>query len=402
MPTARNETRLALVWFLYFAGFGLYFPYWALYLNENAGLSESEAGLVMAGLSLMGMISQPFWGQIADRTGSRTRVLAVLILGAALGFVGLYHARGFVGLLLANALFAGFHTAVIPMTVSVSLAILRDASPVAFGRVRAVGTVGFLATAWTFPRLLDALQAARGWEVEPGGPSEPGLELLFLASAAIAVCASAMAVALPRTGAVAIQAGRGDWHALRRHRPYVRLTLFCLTVYLFIHGPMLFFPQLVVAHGGTLQTVSNLWVPMIALEIPGLALSGILVQRLGSRGLIAVGLAAAGLRWVLCGFFPSLPVFYGSSLLHGVTIAGLVMGTPLYVESVVPEKLRSTGQGLMATSVHLGAMFSSMITGQLAGRFGIETPYALGGIAALVMTLGIPWILPEPHRPPGD
>jgi MFS family permease len=130
VPSAlRDQARLALVWFLYMAGFGLYFPYWSLYLKENAGLTAGKTGMVLAVLSLMGILSQPFWGQIADRTGSRTRVLTGIIAGASIGFVGLYVARGFGGLLLANAFFAGFHTAVIPMTVAVSLATLRDAGP---------------------------------------------------------------------------------------------------------------------------------------------------------------------------------------------------------------------------------------------------------------------------------
>jgi PPP family 3-phenylpropionic acid transporter len=396
---ARADVRLSLVWFLYMAGFGLYFPYWSLYLKDNAGLPEAEAGLVIAVLSLMGIVAQPFWGQIADRTGSRTRVLTVAALGSAFGFCVLWQAHGFLPLLAANALFAAFHTAVLPMAVAVSLATLRDASRHAFGIVRAIGTVGFVVTTFCFPRVLDAVQAARGWTPVPGGPREPGLELLFPTAAAITLCAVAVTFLLPRTGAVSLRAGRGDWRALARHRPYLRIAALCMAAYLFTNGPMLFFPQLVMARGGSLATVSNMWVPMIALEIPGLALSGVLVQRLGARGLIVIGLLAGGARWALCGFVPSMDVVYASCLLHGVTIAGLGMGAPLYAESVVPEKLRATGQGLLATSVHVGAMLSAALTGAVAGRFGIDVPYQAGGLATLALALLVPAILPLPRRP---
>jgi len=399
---SRTETRLGLVWFLYMAGFGMYFPYWSLYLTENAGLPEARAGVVIGALSLMGMLAQPVWGPIADRTGSRTRVLALIVCGAAVGWVALYLARGFAGLLGANALFAAFHTAVLPMTVAVSLACLRDRSRHAFGIVRSAGTVGFLVTAFGFPRLLDAVQAARGWTARPGGPSEPGLELMFLCSAALALCAAGVVWTLPRTGAVSLRAARGDWRALARHVPYVRMAALGVVAYLVTHGPMLFFPRLVTTHGGTLETVSHMWVPMISLEIPGLALSGILVQRMGPRGLVAVGLGAAGLRWTLCGFLPTLPAIFAGCFLHGIVVAGFNMGTPLYVEAVVPERLRATGQGLMATSLHLGAMLSSVATGWLAGRFDITMPYRIGGLAALLLVCALPWILPAPHRPPED
>lgn len=401
-PGRSTEVRLALVWFLYMGAFGLYFPYWSVYLTENAGLPKAQAGIVLGALSFMGILSQFFWGQIADRTGSRTRVLAVIAFGASLGFLAIYAASGFETLLLANAFFAGFHTAAIPMTVAVCLATLRDRSPHAFGIVRSIGTIGFLVSSFTFPRVLDHIQEARGWLPVPGGPSEPGLELVFPTSATIAVVASLVVLTLPRTGAVSMQAARGDWRALLRHGPYLRLAAFSTVTYFMMHGPMLFFPVLVRSHGGDLTTISNMWVPMIALEVPGLMLSGWLARRVGPKGMIVIGLTAGGLRWALCGFFPSIEVFYASCLLHGVTIAGLMMGTPLYIEAVAPEKLRSTGQGLVAACVHLGAMLSSIAVGQVVDRFGIELPYRVGGVAALSLALLVPWLLPRPQRPAGE
>ncbi len=398
----RVEFRLGLVWFLYFAGFGLYFPFWSLYLTENAGLSGGQAGFVIAALSLMGMLSQPFWGQIADRTGSRTRVMGIIALGAGVGFLGLFLARGFLQLLFANALFAAFHTAMMPMTVAVSLALLRDHSHHTFGIVRSLGTISFVVMALAFPRLLDAAQADRGWNAVPGGPSEPGLEWMFPVSAAFALLAALATLTLPRTGAVSMQAARGDWRALLRHGPYVRLALFSIAAYFFTHAPMLFFPSLVTASGGTLETVSNMWLPMVALEIPGLMLSGVLFQRFGPRGLMAIGLFAVALRWTLSGFAPSLPLLYATSFLHGVTVAGLMMGTPLYIEAAVPERLRATGQGLIAACVHFGAMMSSLVAGQLIDAFDIEMPYKVGGLASFALLLLMPWILPPPHRPEGE
>ena len=51
---------LALFWFFYFAGQGIFFPYYPLYLRENAGLSGTQVGIVLAMLPLMGIFAQPF------------------------------------------------------------------------------------------------------------------------------------------------------------------------------------------------------------------------------------------------------------------------------------------------------------------------------------------------------
>ena len=88
-----HSVPLTLFWFTYMASLGIYFPYFSLYLRENAGLSGTQLGLVLAVPPLIGMVAQPFWGQVADRTGARTRVLAFLSLGTAAGYLALGYAR---------------------------------------------------------------------------------------------------------------------------------------------------------------------------------------------------------------------------------------------------------------------------------------------------------------------
>ncbi|MEE9185938.1 MAG: MFS transporter, partial [Candidatus Binatia bacterium] len=70
----RRTFPLALFWFIYMGALGIFFPYYSLYLRENAGLSGSQVGLVLAIIPLVGIVAQPFWGQVADRTGERSRV----------------------------------------------------------------------------------------------------------------------------------------------------------------------------------------------------------------------------------------------------------------------------------------------------------------------------------------
>ena len=76
--TLRTRITIGLVWFFTMGGLGSFFPFFSMYLLENGQLSGSQIGMVLALLPTVGLASQPFWGQIADRTGSRTRVLAIL------------------------------------------------------------------------------------------------------------------------------------------------------------------------------------------------------------------------------------------------------------------------------------------------------------------------------------
>ena len=89
-------------------------------------MSGTELGWVLATLPLVSIVVQPFWGHVADRTGARSRIVVLLSIGSALGYLALAAAGGFWAILFATAAMAVFGTAVLPITVSVSLAILRD------------------------------------------------------------------------------------------------------------------------------------------------------------------------------------------------------------------------------------------------------------------------------------
>ena len=129
--------RLALYWFVATGAIGIYFPYFTLYLEQNVGLSGFEVGLVYATLPLVGSLAQPLWGQLADRRGARTRVLAIVTLGTGLGYVGLSQATGLGSMLVASAMLAVFVTSLLPMSVAVSMAALGRPERFRFDNVRA-------------------------------------------------------------------------------------------------------------------------------------------------------------------------------------------------------------------------------------------------------------------------
>ena len=167
-----------------------------------------------------------------------------------------------------------------------------------------------------------------------------------------------------------------------------------------LQGPMTFFPIYVRAHGGSLDTVSDLWVLMLLVEIPLVALSGASLARLGPRGLLATGVLAGGLRWLVCGFAGESFWIYPAQLLHGVVIAGLIIGAPLYVEATVPERLRSTAQGVLAMiGVSTGGIISNLASGWVLEQRGVDAIYLAGGVGAILLGALLPLIIPPPHRP---
>lgn len=390
---------LALFWFVYQGALGIFFPYYSLYLRENAGLSGAEMGWVLAAVPLVGMVAQPFWGQIADRSGARSRVLTVLAFGASFGYTALAGASGFLAILIATGILAAFTSALLPMTVSVSLAVVRAAGPYAFGLVRVWGTLGFLLLVVSFPPILHRFQVAQGLTREAGGPSEPGLGLMFIATGALAFLAALISLALPREGVVALRASRGDWRSLLKNKALVRFLLFSLAAYFLLQGPMWLFPVYVRAHGGDLDTIRRMWILMLVAEIPLVISSGAGLKRVGARGLLSLGVLAGGLRWAVSGLIDNLYAIYAVQTLHGVMVAGIILGGPLYLDDVVPERLRSTAQGLLSmVGVGIGGIASNAVAGFLLEYGGADAPYVLAGLGSLVLGCLVRWILPAPAK----
>ncbi len=396
LPPVSLPVRLGVAWFFCMGGLGIYFPYFGLYLKENAGLPGMQVGLILGITPLAGLLSQPLWGQLADRTGARTRVVALLGFGSAAGYVAYLGSEGFAALAGVTLGLAMFNTALLPALVAVSMALVRDLGPEAFGRARAWGTVGFGILVFGFPFLLENYQDIADLRAVSSGPSEPGLELMFVISAIWTAIGGLIVLTLPRQGAVSYRAARGDWRELLTLGPYLRMLVFTFFAFVFLQGPMTHFPNLVRHYGGSLESVSRMWIPMLAVEVPLVAFIGSALARFGARRVMGVAVFSAGVRWVIYGSATALWMVFGASFLHGVMVAGLMVGGPLYVESIVPEHLRSTAQALLATvGIGLGAGVSNVAAGWLFDWGGATAPYLIAGYGAMLLALAIPVLIPR-------
>jgi len=243
------------------------------------------------------------------------------------------------------------------------------------------------------------IDRASGRVASPGGPSEPSLHWMFWFAAGFSAVAAIFPMRSLTRGEPELRARRGDLRGLLAHAPFRRVLSYTLCSFVFLQGPILLFPLLVRDRGGSLDDLSRMWIPMIALEIPLLIWSGAMFRRLGPRVLIAIGVFADGLRWTLASFAQDLRVIFVLMLLHGVVVACLLLGVQLYVDAVVPGRLRATAQGALAMAgVSFGAILSSLVAGYLLEGPGIDAVCRLGGGLALVLGVLTPFWLPKPHR----
>lgn len=400
--THREKHRLAvagvaLIWFFFLGGLGCFFPFFSLYLREQGGLDGVQVGLVMAVAPLVGILSQPFWGYVADRTGRRVEVLVILAAGTAAGYAGLWLPGTFGAFLGAAAGLAFFSTGLMPILWSVTLASVPPRNLHAVGAARVCGTIGFGLSVALLPVLLRHVERA---ERPAAGVTAPGLELIFPCAAVLVLGAALVAALLPRPRALGVRAARGDLGTLLRQPAFLRVLAVAFGAFLCTQGPTSLFPLLVRARGGGVEAISGMWLIMLSLEVPLVAAFGFTAARLGVRAVMMLGVTAAAVRWLVSGFCSDLAVVTAAQALHGVTVWGILLGAPAYVEAVVPERLRSTGQGLLAmVSFGLGSVLSSVAAGWLTDAIGPAAPARFGGLGALLLAASTLSLLPRVPSP---
>ncbi len=393
----RATLSLSLLWAFGLGGLGFFLPFYTLYLTENAGLTGTEAGIVVGLLPFVGMVMQPVWGQIADRTGRRNRVVATICFGVSLFYALLSQQQSFLGFASTTALLAIFLTSFGSMTMSASIAALDEDGSHGLGRVRVWGTIVYGIVVAAFPLVLGAA-SAEGFSLGLPGPSgsRQGLGLMFAGGSVFAALAGVAALAVPRSRATRVRAGAGEWARLLREPQLLRALLFGFLAYTSMQGPMHMFPLLVRSHGGGIDQIAQMWIWMIALEIPLVFAFGRSVDLLGRRGVVAIGIGASAVRWTLSGFTDDIGVLAVVQILHGVTIWGLMMGMPVYIDALVPERLRSTGQAAFGfVGAGVGAMASNFTAGWLVDVSGSAAPARAGGALAFACLLLVPVLLPR-------
>ncbi len=406
------KLKLSLFWFAYFAGLGVFFPFYGLFLEQELHLSPSQVGLVLAAIPWVGLIAQPLWGRAADRRGSRRSTLVLCLSGAAAAYALLGLLPSFWQILGGTIALASFSTAVVPMGTAVSLAALTQPSLAKpglakpglpkpggggsrFGVVRVWGTVGFLVAVLCLPHALEWLQTS------DLGPWQ-GLGWLFPLVALWTLAAVPWILLLPPSRGLAVRSEPGDTRRLLRHPPVTRLLILVFFANLSLQAPIQLFPLLVTARGGNAEWISQMWVLMLLVEIPLIGFLSPGLRKVGARGLLSLGLLSEGLRWMATGLISDLEVFRWIQLLHGVGVAGIFIGSAIYLEEAAPERSRATGQSLVATAAGSGTILSLGGGGWIFERFGPESPYFLAGAGCLALALVAHRGLPTPSRPSLD
>ena len=392
-PTRRSMRGLD--WFVFFVanvqtGFG---PFVTVYLTAQKW-TQVDIGLVLTVGALASLVGQMPGGALVDAARSERLVAGIAVAAIAISALAYAASPVFAVILAATVLHSAASCVLGPAMAAISLGLVGhgaigerlggNARFAAVGNGLAAAVMGatgyflsaravFFATAALLGPALLALRWISSREIDPkrahGGPPEP------------------RARTLP-----------ADLLKLLRGRP---LIIFAGCVMLFHLANAAMLPLM----GSVLTTRSSQWATiLIAACIVGPQLVvaifspwiGRKAQTWGRRPLLLAAFASLPLRGLLFATVTNPYLLVATQLLDGIAAAVLAVMVPL----VIADVTRGTGhfnlgQGIVGTTVGIGASVSTTYAGYLSDHFGSAIAFLGLAVAAIIGFFVLLALMPE-------
>lgn len=375
-PAAQNRGypwKYSLFIGMYYTVLAVFQSFVGNFYQDARGIQGTELMWLLVALPAVSLVIQPLWGYAGDRMALRNTALYLMGAGTVLSIVLMGVSRSFFMLLLSTCLYAGFFTPIQPMGDSV---ILEDLGKwgMSFGPVRLTGSISFALISLLF-----------GFVFEGRFHLVPWVSLLFCVLLMLSV------KVLPK--APGHQRGREKVPmAVLFRLPHMKQLLILLTALMLSMGYYYsyFTLHFTALPGGTAGLAGLSYFLSALCELPFLLNADKLFKRYGAGRLMLVSALLLVVRFALLAFTRSVAIAMVTQVLHGGCFIVITMSMALYVNQVVPDELRSSGQMLLSiVGFGLARVFGIVAGGYIANATGGSA----GGFAAMaaVALIALVW-----------
>tara|TARA_R110001592_G_scaffold88051_1_gene259498 strand:+ start:1358 stop:2527 length:1170 start_codon:yes stop_codon:yes gene_type:complete len=355
--------RLALFYGGIFLALGIMGPFWPLWLKDR-GLDAEQIGLVFALGTLARLAVTPHFARAADRAGERKRILVLLSFLGAVTFLAFRWAEGFWPIILVTVVFYASRGPVLPLTESLTM-LTRQRVPFDYGRVRLWGSITFIIGAWGMGLILtDAPADWIHWAI-------------FASIAVTFLCA----LVLPDTRApIAAKDGRPFREIMAV--PGLMAAMTAATCIQASHAVYYNFGSIHwLASGHGADVIGALWAEGVIAEILLFTFAAATVRRIGAVRMIAIGAAAATLRWAGTAGTTDLEWLILLQALHGLSYGATHLGIIHLITERVDPSLSASAQSLFAITLGVGMSAASYGAGLLFSSLGGGAFWTMSGLA---------------------
>ncbi|WP_338858572.1 3-phenylpropionate MFS transporter [Serratia marcescens] len=298
-----QSTRwLALSYFTYFFSYGIFLPFWGVWLKGEGIAPETIGMLLGAGLVARFLGSLLIAPRVKDPSHlvSALRLLALLTLAFAVGFC---FGNGWGWLMLVIAGFNLFFSPLVPLTDALA-ATWQKQIRMDYGRVRLWGSLAFVIGS-----------ALTGQLVAVWGHNAILYSLIFSVLAMLLGMLLKPSV-MPQGEARTHSGAKRSLWALLKEGPVWRFLL-CVTLLQGAHAGYYSFGSIYWQEAGySASTIGYLWSLGVVAEVIIFASSNVLFRRWNARNLLLLSACCGVLRWSLMAYSTELGWLLLIQILH--------------------------------------------------------------------------------------
>jgi PPP family 3-phenylpropionic acid transporter len=374
-----NEgNRLRILYFLVFCCTASWLPILADYCKQR-GLSGIQISLVLNITPLMMFLVQPFYGMLADKWGYK-KCLVWSALLASISYALYLYGSSFWYLIVITACMSFFYNGIQPILDSLSLTLAQKNAKFSYGLLRIAGAVGWMVTGIVTGQLIDAIDT----------------RVIFII-AAVSMFLTFLLAFFLRTDKREITAGGSQSFRYLRQVFQNRLLLFLLVGVFLVSAatsPIWYFYFTYMKENGASASLIGYGLSFQGLcELPLFYFSARIIAKFGLKTTLIITIAASVIRLLLYGAVKNPVAALPIEMLHGISWSLFWVACVEYVNKLVEEEWRATGQSLLYASYYgVGIIIGNFWTGYLAdSNMTVSEIFLLNaGILALVAT--IVWI----------
>ncbi len=347
----REANKLRILYFLVFCCTAAWLPIFADYCKER-GLSGTKTAIILSITPVMMFLVQPFYGMLADRFGYKTTLLTSSLLASIVYVLYLFDG-GFGYLLMITIFMAIFYNTLQPVLDSLSLKLVKNNPKFSYGTLRIAGAAGWALTGIITGQLIDAINTT----------------VIFAISAICMLLTFIFAFTLHQDKEKVITTSGQSFKNVKDvfGNKVLLFLLFC--VFLVSTGATTIwnYYSIYMKENGASASLVGYGISFQGLcELPLFYFSARIIGRLGIRTTLLITVFATALRMFLYSIVKNPQAAIAIEILHGISWSLFWVVCVEYVNKLVREDWRATGQSLLYAAYYgAGAIVGNFWTGYL-------------------------------------
>ncbi|MBN1779964.1 MFS transporter [bacterium] len=371
-------------YFFYAFALGSLYPYFAPYFKETLSISNFELGLLLLVRPAMSLVSQLFWSRFIDSHGHRSRWAVILSVASAGLAPFILLGRSLSAIVVLFAIWSFFNAPLNTLMDAVAFDYLGTHRRMRLAFLRIFASMGWITATMSLGRLYDIA----------------GLSCAFLVFPAGVLIAAWFVNRIP--GDASNNQEKSHHSRLMRQllvKP--RILIFLMTVLIFETANNMGYQFLSVYGkflGANNVQVGWIWAIGTIAETVTMLTFVKIVQKTGTKKILAIGMIMTVFRWVPMAFIHSWWQLLPFQMLHAFTFTFGYLGAAMFMDMESPSQIRFTAQAFYSLFVlNTGAIMGSFLGGVISDHRGYGASFALAGILTAVAAVMLMVFVKEPE-----